>query len=185
MKKYSEKEIQFLKNNYANRGAKYCAEKLNRGLRSIRSKANRLKFKVLPGAAFNNKIWTYNANGVKMKTCPNCNTSKILECFGKDKSRYDELNVYCKICVVALSKISRQNNIKAVLKWEAEYRANNKELIKKQQTDYKKNHPDKLKATKRKWKMANRHKSREYKRKRRALKYSLNETYTTKQEQLT
>lgn len=33
-----------------------------------------------------------------MKTCPKCGETKLADLFGKDKSRKDKRNVYCKAC---------------------------------------------------------------------------------------
>lgn len=41
-KKWNEDEIKFLKENYKNKGAKYCSEILNRKIYAIRKKANKI-----------------------------------------------------------------------------------------------------------------------------------------------
>lgn len=40
-------------------------------------------------------------NGAAHKNCPYCKTDKTLEFFGKNKSRWDGLNTYCKACNIA------------------------------------------------------------------------------------
>lgn len=71
MTHYANKEIKFLKNNYASNGAVYCANKLNRPVKSIRYKANNLGLKVLPDTmskllinAFYKPLNKYNVNSL-------------------------------------------------------------------------------------------------------------------------
>ena len=47
MKRYSNKEIKFLKNNYPTKGSAHCAKKLGRNQRAIKAKANKLGLKIL------------------------------------------------------------------------------------------------------------------------------------------
>lgn len=56
-KKYSEQEIEFIKNNYPKYGSKYCAEKLNRSENAINKKIKKLGLKI------NWKYEYINANG--------------------------------------------------------------------------------------------------------------------------
>ena len=43
-----------------------------------------------------------------MKVCADCREAKALDQFGKDKRRKDGLNVYCRACVRARSRRSRE-----------------------------------------------------------------------------
>src|SRR6266702_1067521 len=44
-----------------------------------------------------------------MKKCTRCKKEKLIECFGKDKSRKNGLNVYCKECVKEIRAKNKQN----------------------------------------------------------------------------
>lgn len=60
-KKYTEEEIDFIKNNYFEKGPRYCCEKLNKSYSSIVVKAYKLKIKHDPNV-FMPKIFEYNKN---------------------------------------------------------------------------------------------------------------------------
>jgi Pyruvate/2-oxoacid:ferredoxin oxidoreductase delta subunit len=45
-RRWTGKEIQFLKTNYAKNGSKYCANKLNKTIPAIRHKTSRMDFKI-------------------------------------------------------------------------------------------------------------------------------------------
>ncbi len=59
--KYTDTEIEFLIDNYSNRGIKYCSEKLNRTSHSIQMKCQKLKLKVNRNWQKENRLlWSKN-----------------------------------------------------------------------------------------------------------------------------
>lgn len=83
--RYSDSEIQFLKENYEKYGNKYCAEKLNRNLQSVQVKANHL-------GLF--KLFYKAPEG--FKKC--CSCREILPLERYNFSSRDGVQTFCKSC---------------------------------------------------------------------------------------
>ena len=109
-----------------------------------------------------------------MKRCSKCGIEKSLDCFGKNKSRKDGVQSYCKACrklyykanpekiktakkawykansekIKAQKKAYREANIEKVKVLEKAYQEANSEKIKTREKDWRKANHEKVKANK-------------------------------------
>ena len=81
-----------------------------------------------------------------MKHCKKCYTSRDLSCFGKDKSRPDGQQPYCRDCVASYGKKYYQQNKAEVNARNAKNAPKYVEANKRKYARYKKLHSDKVNA---------------------------------------
>lgn len=81
-----------------------------------------------------------------MKRCPKCKTEKQLTEFGRDRSRPDGLQRYCKACCCAYQKGFRRDNRDAVLAERASYYRKNRDDVLARMQRWQQENPDKVRA---------------------------------------
>lgn len=114
---YTHDDDSFICLNYPFKGASFCADQLGRTYDSIVTRAFRLGVK-----SDKFKIPISNIN----KVCGKCQEEKSKNAFGIDKARKDNLNCFCKICLLKYRFKSKSKKAKYDLK----YRQKNKEILK-------------------------------------------------------
>jgi hypothetical protein len=85
----------------------------------------------------------------KMKKCSKCKVEKELDCFVKDKQKYDGLRSSCKDCSNVYNKKYYKKNKKTKIKKQdpqylKEYRLKNKERIRERDKEYKLKNKEKV-----------------------------------------
>jgi hypothetical protein len=118
-KKYSEYELNFLKENYPNNGAKFCSDLLKRPINTIYNKVNQLKLK-----ATYNHTKLYKTDKDKKLSIKNNYEKWYKENELKEKERL---------------KKYRENNIEKTKKYKKEWDKNNPEKLKNNIEKYKPN----------------------------------------------
>lgn len=81
-----------------------------------------------------------------MKRCPKCKTEKQTTEFGRDRSRPDGFQRYCKTCCCAYQKSFRADNRVAVLAERADYYRKNRSSVLSRMQRWQQNNPDKVRA---------------------------------------
>lgn len=81
-----------------------------------------------------------------MKNCPKCKTEKDLAEFGKDRSRPDGLQRYCKKCCCAYQSKHRYDNKEAISAERAAYYRKNRRRVLKRMQDWQQENPGAVRA---------------------------------------
>lgn len=81
-----------------------------------------------------------------MKNCPKCKTEKQATDFGRDRSRPDGLQRYCKACCCAYQKSFRADNREAVLAERSNYYRKNRKRVLRRMQQWQQDNPDKVRA---------------------------------------
>ena len=79
-----------------------------------------------------------------MKQCYKCKKELEVTDFGKDKSKADGLNVYCKECIRYKNSLVKRDRTE----YQREYKKNNLDKLRKYKNDWKKKKRIKLKNIK-------------------------------------
>jgi len=81
-----------------------------------------------------------------MKTCPKCNETKALQMFGKNKSRKDGLQCWCKECRCPYNKLWYAANSENIKAWHKENYKVNKEQVQARNSRWERSNPEKVLA---------------------------------------
>ncbi len=131
---------------------------------------------------------------IPSKVCSGCGLPKIFDSFYKNKSRYDGLNNYCKLCdskrignlraknPSAFKEVNKKSYVKRkvlILAKQKEYRELNTEKIKVKNSTYYINNKDRISTNNRVWKQNNPDKVADMDARRRAAELKATPPWTT------
>ena len=86
-----------------------------------------------------------------MKTCPRCKEEKPFSEFGKNITKKDGYQSYCKACSCECYKSYYKKNIEKQRERKRKYKQENKEKIKERDRKYKQENKDRIREYKQAW----------------------------------